>query len=121
MPEIMESSKIKVLTRATFDAITKESNVVYFVLEGTSEPFQCVSLYIGDAPQTDIVSIDDLLMDANNFNSQNANDVPVSLITVNNKLYYWKDTALDVYRAYVKDNVGVFPLYGTSVWESIET
>lgn len=123
MSSIVESSKIKVVTRSTYDnpQYVKEPDVVYFVLEPTANEMQYVSLYIGTACQTDIISLDELLQEANNENSQTANDVPTNLITIKDKLYYWKDTTLDVYRGFIKDNGGIFPLYGTPIWESIDT
>lgn len=127
MPIIVESSKIKVVSRSTYDnpSYTKESDVVYFVMEPVANGQQYLSLYVGTARQTDIIDIEDLLENANPpINPQDIiteDDIPPSLINTINKLYYWEDTTLGVYKGFIKNKRNeILPLYGTPVWESIE-
>ena len=127
MPIIVESSKIKVVSRSTYDnpSYTKESDVVYFVIEPVANGQQYLSLYVGTARQTDIIDIGDLLENANPpINPQDIiteDDIPPSLINTINKLYYWEDTTLGVYKGFIKNKSNeILPLYGTPVWESIE-
>jgi len=123
MPEIIESSKIKLVTRSTYDnpQYTKESDIVYFVLEPVANGKRYLSLYLGTDKQTDIINIADLLGNANNILPGLTEDViPTNLITAINKLYYWEDTNLGVYKGYIKNsNNNILPLYGTPVWEAI--
>lgn len=127
MPIIVESSKIKVVSRSTYDnpSYVKESDVVYFVMEPVANGQQYLSLYVGTARQTDIIDIGDLLENANPpINPQDIiteDDIPPSLINTINKLYYWEDTTLGVYKGFIKNKSNeILPLYGTPVWESIE-
>lgn len=127
MPDIVESSKIKVVSRSTYDnpSYVKESDVVYFVMEPVANGQQYLSLYVGTARQTDIIDIGDLLENANPpINPQDIiteDDIPPSLINTINKLYYWEDTTLGVYKGFIKNKSDeILPLYGTPVWESIE-
>lgn len=127
MPGIVESSKIKVVSRSTYDnpSYVKESDVVYFVMEPVANGQQYLSLYVGTARQTDIIDIGDLLENANPpINPQDIiteDDIPPSLINTINKLYYWEDTTLGVYKGFIKNKSDeILPLYGTPVWESIE-
>ena len=127
MPLPEDSSKIKIITRATYDnpSYTKESDVVYFVMEPVTNGQIYLSLYVGTAKQTDIIDIGDLLANANPpINPEDIiteNDIPPSLITAINKLYYWEDTTLGVYKGFIKNkNNEILPLYGTPIWESIE-
>jgi hypothetical protein len=129
MSEPTESGKIKIITRATYDdsSYTIEDDVIYFVLEnlGTNAK-KYMSLYVGNAKQTDIISIEELLANANPPLSpediHTEDDIPPTLLTAINKLYYWEDTNLGVYKGFIKNsNNEILPLYGTPIWESIES
>jgi hypothetical protein len=121
---IIESSKIKIVSRSTYDnsSYVKESDVVYFVIEPVANGQQYLSLYVGTDKQTDIIDIGDLLENANPPITPGViiteNDIPPSLITTINKLYYWEDTTLGVYKGFIKNKSNeILPLYGTPVWK----
>lgn len=117
-----ELGKIKVVTRATYDnpSYVKESDTVYFVIEGSSNSQAYLTLYVGTDKQTDIINIKDFetigeLSNPNNF--------PSNIVTIADKIYYIEDTDLNVFKAYMKSstvNNELIPLYGTPVWESLD-
>ena len=123
MLEIVESSNIKIVTRSTYDNddYIKYSDIVYFVLEPVSNGKRYLSLYLGTDKQTDIIDIADLLGNANNtLPNMSEDNIPTNLINTINKLYYWEDTNLGVYKGYIKNSDNnILPLYGTPVWEAI--
>lgn len=131
--EPTESSVIEILTRGTYDSRKSsgklKNDVIYFVVENTSDPDRYLSLYVGLDKQTDIVSLNTLTgyTDANTIEALQllvgAGTTSPATVTTTDKIYYWEDTALDVFRAYLKSSISnaLLPIYSNPVWETIET
>lgn len=119
MPDV-ESGKIKIVTIATYDnpSYVKESDTVYFVIEGATASQKYLSLYVGTDKQTDILNIQDLVSAGIVVDPE---ELPPGIIKIKDKLYYIEDTDLNVFRAYIKSNNSneLIPLYGTPIWETL--
>ena len=128
-----EYGKIILLSRNTYDTRKAEgeidSDTIYFVLENSTHSENYLSLYVGLARQTDIVSLNQLIgfdnvedsVDLTEFFDEN--DIPIKDLLTPDKIYYWQDFDLNVFKAYIRSSITgeTLPLYGTPVWQTIES
>ena len=124
---------IKVVTRATYNNKSAsgeiDASTIYFVIEDAASSELYLSLYVGTSRQADIVDLNNMMGFTDADSSQNLtdlfgeNDIPTKDMLTTDKLYYWQDLNLDVVKAYIKSRITgeVLPLYGTPVWETIES
>lgn len=121
-----ESGTIKIVTRDTYDAKSQQGQIdattIYFVLENATGAEHCLSLYVGTRKQSDLACLNDFTDLVTVFDE---NQIPAKDLLSREKLYYWEDTENGVFRAFIRSSVEghdeVLPLYGTPLWESIET
>jgi len=101
---------------------------VYFVIEDVTDADKCVSLYLGESRQTDIVSLNLLtnFVDKTTIEAIQeyilGSGAPAKDLLTTNKIYYWEDTEMNVMRAFMKSNTTgeIYPIYNEPVWEDIE-
>lgn len=121
-----ESGTIKIVTRNTYDAKKEQGQIdattIYFVLENATGAENYLTLYVGLRKQSDLACLNDFTDLVEVFDE---NQIPVKDLLAREKIYYWEDVDSGVFRAYIRSSVEghdeVLPLYGTPLWEAIET
>ena len=128
-----ESGTIMVIGRDTYDRRKEEGGIdadtIYFVIENAAHSELYLSLYVGLSKQSDIASLNQITgfmsressIDLTDFFDEN--DIPVKDILSTEKIYYWEDFDLNAFKAYIKSAITgeVLPLYGTPIWQTIES
>lgn len=127
------SAVIEVINRATYDDRKNKNliknDVVYFVVENVTDANRYLSLYVGLDKQTDVVSLNTLTgyTTAQTIEALQqlvgVGTTSPSTITTTDKIYYWEDVDLDVFRAYLRSTRAntLLPVYSNPIWETIET
>lgn len=122
-----------VIGRDTYNRRKEEGGIdadtIYFVIENAAHSELYLSLYVGLSKQSDIVSLNQIIGFTSRDSSINLtdffdqSDIPVKDILDTEKIYYWEDFNLNAFKAYLKSSItgDVLPLYGTPIWQTIET
>ena len=119
--------KVVVLTRGTYESRKSNNeikdNELYFVKENTTTSSNLLSLYIGLAKQTDLVSINDII-GYNNIefalnHKLTEDDLMKYVAEVDDKIMYYINPNLNVVELYMysKEVDRFIPLAGNISWE----
>ena len=129
---ITNDPNIIILSRTSYDNRVAQHLIdpktLYFVIEDVTDANKYLSLYVGEAKQTDIISLNELtrFVDKTTIEALQAfilgSGAPAKNLLTTDKIYYWEDTDLNVMRAFMKGKISgeIIPIYTEPVWEPIE-
>ena len=114
------TDSVIVLTRATYDNRKAQgeilNNVIYIVIENSTISDNFLSLYLGEARVTDIISLDELITITAQTDLSFIS-IPAQL-AIKDKLYTLMDNTNNIIRVYGCDgSTNLFPLVGLPMWE----
>lgn len=122
-------SGIIICTRNTYnnrkDAGELDPTTVYFVIENVTDAEQYLSLYVGEAKQTDVVSLNSLTAFTDKTTIEaiqqfiQSSGAPAKNLLTKDKIYYWEDTSLNVMRLFMRGTDNIIPIYSEPLWEDI--
>ena len=122
---------IFIMGRNTYDNLVAAGGIdptsIYFIQEDVTDSDKYLSLYVGLNRQTDIAYLNELtgFTDATTINALqqlifNSGTPPTNLLTTD-KIYYWEDTEVHIFRAFIKSKIdgSVLPIGSDPVWTEI--
>lgn len=122
---------IFIMGRNTYDNLVSDGKIdptsIYFVQEDVTDSDKYLSLYVGLNRQTDIAYLNELtgFTDVTTINALqqlifNSGTPPTNLLTTD-KIYYWEDTEVHIFRAFIKSKINgsVLPIGSDPVWTEI--